>query len=89
MSPTGPVEGTLPKAEKGDPAGGKTVFADAAAAAAIPSRQPGTSGSVGPNLDEALQGKDAAYIEESIVDPTRRSHRASGRASCRRTTARS
>src|SRR5215210_4692280 len=27
------------------------------------------SGSAGPNLDDTLKGKDAAYIKESIVDP--------------------
>ena len=37
--------------------------ADSAAAA--------SSGSVGPDLDEALQGKDAAFIHESIVDPNK------------------
>ena len=29
----------------------------------------GTSGTTGPDLDEVLAGKDAAYIEEQIVDP--------------------
>jgi mono/diheme cytochrome c family protein len=29
----------------------------------------GTSSATGPNLDEALAGKDAAYIEQQIVDP--------------------
>jgi mono/diheme cytochrome c family protein len=29
----------------------------------------GSTGSVGPDLDGALEGKDEAYIEESIVDP--------------------
>ncbi len=29
----------------------------------------GTSATTGPDLDEALAGKDAAFIEESIVDP--------------------
>jgi cytochrome c oxidase subunit 2 len=29
----------------------------------------GTSGSAGPDLDQALRGKDAAFIERSIVDP--------------------
>ena len=27
------------------------------------------NGNVGPNLDEALKGKDAAFVEESIVNP--------------------
>jgi len=30
----------------------------------------GTTMEVGPNLDEALKGKDAAFIRESIVDPS-------------------
>jgi cytochrome c oxidase subunit II len=30
----------------------------------------GTTGEVGPNLDEALQGADADFIMESIVDPS-------------------
>ena len=29
----------------------------------------GTSGTTGPNLDESLAGKDAAYAEQAIVDP--------------------
>ena len=29
----------------------------------------GTTATVGPNLDEVLAGKDAAFIEKSIVDP--------------------
>jgi multisubunit Na+/H+ antiporter MnhG subunit len=28
-----------------------------------------STGAIGPDLDEALAGKDAAYIEEAIVDP--------------------
>jgi cytochrome c oxidase subunit 2 len=30
----------------------------------------GTTGSIGPNLDTALKGKDAAFIKQSIVDPS-------------------
>jgi cytochrome c oxidase subunit 2 len=29
----------------------------------------GTNGTTGPDLDEALKGKDAAFIRKSIVDP--------------------
>ena len=29
----------------------------------------GTSGKTGPDLDKSLQGKDAEFIRESIVDP--------------------
>ena len=69
MSPTGPVEGTLPKAEKGDPAAGKAVFTDAGCGGCHTFQAAGTNATVGPNLDEALKGKDAAFIEESIKDP--------------------
>jgi cytochrome c oxidase subunit 2 len=30
----------------------------------------GTTGSIGPNLDTALKGKDAAFIKQSVVDPS-------------------
>jgi mono/diheme cytochrome c family protein len=57
---------------EGDPAAGREVFTSAA--------QPpcgnchtleaaGTTQTVGPNLDETLGGKDAAFIRESIVNP--------------------
>jgi mono/diheme cytochrome c family protein len=69
VSPTGPVEGTLPKAEKGNPETGKTVYADNGCGGCHTFEAAGTSGRTGPNLDEALKGKDAAFIEQSIVDP--------------------
>jgi mono/diheme cytochrome c family protein len=69
------VEGTVPQEtqiEPGDPEAGKEVFTSAA--------QPpcgnchtyeaaGTTQTLGPNLDEALADKDAAFILESIVNP--------------------
>ena len=69
MSPTGPVQGTLPKAEKGDAAAGKTVFTDTGCGGCHAFKAAGTNGSVGPDLDEALKGKGADFIEESIKDP--------------------
>jgi cytochrome c oxidase subunit II len=69
VSPTGPVQGTLPKAEKGDPAAGKTVFTDAGCGGCHAFMAAGTNATVGPDLDETLKGKDAAFIEESITDP--------------------
>jgi cytochrome c oxidase subunit 2 len=30
----------------------------------------GTSGGTGPDLDQGLKGKDAAFIKQSIVDPS-------------------
>jgi mono/diheme cytochrome c family protein len=67
--PTGPVEGTLPTAEKGNPEAGKTVFVDTGCGGCHTFEAAGTSGTTGPNLDEALKGKDAEFIEQSIVDP--------------------
>ena len=69
VQPTGPVVGTLPQAEKGDPAAGKKVFADAGCGGCHTFKAAGTSATVGPDLDEALKGKDSAFIEESITDP--------------------
>ena len=69
MSPTGPVEGTLPKAEKGNREAGKKVYVDNGCGGCHAFEAAGTSGTTGPNLDESLQGKDADYIEKSIVDP--------------------
>ena len=69
VSPTGPVQGTLPKAEKGDAAGGKAVFTDAGCGGCHAFKAAGTNATVGPDLDEALKGKDADFIEESIKDP--------------------
>ena len=69
VSPTGPVEGTLPKAEKGDPAAGKKVFASSGCGGCHTFAPAGTKGTTGPNLTEALKGKDAEFIRESIVNP--------------------
>jgi mono/diheme cytochrome c family protein len=69
VSPTGPVEGTVPKQEPGNPAAGKTVYADAGCAACHTFEAAGSTGKTGPNLDQSLQGKDEDYVRESIVDP--------------------
>ena len=69
VEPTGPVVGTLPKAGKANPAAGKKVFADSGCAGCHTFQPAGATGKIGPDLDEALKGKDAAFIEESIKDP--------------------
>jgi cytochrome c oxidase subunit 2 len=54
---------------KGDPAAGKQVF-DAQGCGSCHAFKPaGSTGNVGPNLSEVLKGKDAAFIQQSIVDP--------------------
>jgi cytochrome c oxidase subunit II len=69
VSPTGPVEGALPKAAKGDPAAGKKVFNDAGCGGCHAFTPAGSSGAIGPSLDDALKGKSADFIEQSIKDP--------------------
>jgi mono/diheme cytochrome c family protein len=69
VSPTGPVQGTLPKQEAGNPAAGKAVFNESGCGSCHTFNAAGAKGKVGPDLDKALKGKDAAFVRESIVDP--------------------
>ncbi len=58
-----------PPAAQGNPAAGKAVFASQGCGGCHVFTAAGTNGQIGPNLDEALKGKDAAFIRESIVEP--------------------
>ncbi len=69
ISPTGPVEGPVPKAAKGDTAAGKKAFVDSGCGGCHTFSPAGTTGAVGPNLDETLKGKDAEFIRQSIANP--------------------
>jgi len=69
VSPTGSVEGTLPKAAKGNPAEGKKVFVDNGCGGCHTFKAAGTNGKIGPNLDEVLKDKDAEFVKTSITDP--------------------
>ena len=60
-----------PTAAEGDPAAGKAAFAAQGCGGCHAFSAAGTTASVGPDLDEALQGKDAAFVRESIVDPNK------------------
>jgi mono/diheme cytochrome c family protein len=62
---------TAPEEEKpaGDPAAGKALFASNGCGGCHTFEAAGSTGAVGPNLDEGLKGKDAAYVHESIVEP--------------------
>jgi len=79
VSPTAEtVEGALPteptqtvNTSKGDPSAGKEVFASAGCAGCHTFKAAGSSATIGPDLDTALQGKDAAFVLESIVDPNK------------------
>jgi len=48
---------------------GKQVFNDSGCGACHALADAGTTGGVGPDLDDVLADKDAAFIEQSIVDP--------------------
>ena len=69
VSPTGPVEGTLPKAAKGNPAAGKMVFADNGCASCHTFAPAGATGRIGPDLSKVLKGKSADFVKTSITDP--------------------
>jgi mono/diheme cytochrome c family protein len=63
---------TAPNLSGGDAAAGKEIFtttASPACASCHTFQAAGSTGQVGPNLDEGLKGKDAQFIYESIVDP--------------------
>ena len=60
-----------PAASEGDPAAGKAVFAAQGCGGCHTFSAAGTSASVGPDLDEAVQGKDPEFVRESIVDPNK------------------
>jgi mono/diheme cytochrome c family protein len=68
---TGPTETgqTETSAPEGDPAAGKQVFASAGCTSCHTLSAAGSTAQTGPNLDEGLKGKDAAFIRESIVNP--------------------
>jgi mono/diheme cytochrome c family protein len=56
----------------GDPAAGKEIFTSTAqppCSSCHTLKEAGATQTIGPNLDEVLKGKDAAFIHESIVDP--------------------
>lgn len=60
-----------PAAPQGDPAAGRQVFMAQGCGGCHTFSAAGTTGTVGPDLDEALQGKDPAFVLESIVDPNK------------------
>ena len=68
---TTPPATTAPEEEApaGDPAAGKALFASSGCGGCHTFEAAGSSGAVGPNLDEVLEGKDAEFVHKSIVDP--------------------
>ena len=68
---TVPATKPPPPASKGDATAGKEVFLAQGCNNCHTFSAAGSTGSVGPNLDEALKGKDAAFVRESVVDPNK------------------
>jgi cytochrome c2 len=68
---TGQGEGepTSERPVRGDAAAGRTLFMSLGCGSCHAFAAAGTDASVGPNLDESLEGDDADHIRESIVNP--------------------
>jgi mono/diheme cytochrome c family protein len=64
-TPTAPP----PPPPAGNAQAGKAVFLAQGCGSCHTFSPAGSNGMVGPDLDDALKGKDAAFIHESIVDP--------------------
>jgi putative heme-binding domain-containing protein len=56
---------------EGDAAAGKEVFASSGCGGCHTYGPAGSSATIGPDLDTALQGKDPQFVLESIVDPNK------------------
>ena len=66
-APPGPT--TTAEGPSGSPEAGRAVFLEAGCGNCHAFPPAGSTGTVGPNLAEALAGSDAAAIRQSIVDP--------------------
>ena len=63
--------GARPPAAQGDAAAGKQVFESQGCSGCHTFAAAGSTGAIGPDLDKALQGKDAEFVRESITDPNK------------------
>jgi cytochrome c oxidase subunit II len=66
----GGEEGGAPAEGEGSAENGKAVFTAQGCGGCHALADAGSTGGTGPDLDEGLAGKDEAFIEESIVDPS-------------------
>ena len=60
-----------PAAQEGKAPNGKVVFSAQGCASCHTFKAANATGTVGPDLDTALKGKDAAFVRESIDDPNK------------------
>jgi mono/diheme cytochrome c family protein len=72
---TGATETTPPtttapeEAPAGDPEAGEALFTSNGCGGCHTYEPAGTTGAVGPNLDESLEGKDPEYVRQAILNP--------------------
>lgn len=66
---TAPGTTTQEEQPAGDPAVGESAFASSGCGSCHTFAAAEASGTVGPNLDESLAGKDAEYVRRSILEP--------------------
>jgi mono/diheme cytochrome c family protein len=67
--PTTTAPATTAEQPSGSPEAGKAVFQAQGCGGCHTFSAAGANGTVGPNLDQVLAGKDAAFVHESIVEP--------------------
>ena len=60
-----------PAAQEGKAPNGKIVFSAQGCNSCHTFKAANATGTIGPDLDTALQGKDPAFVHESIVDPNK------------------
>lgn len=60
---------SAPRRAAGDPEAGRRVFSAAGCGSCHTLEEAGARGAIGPNFDETLPGRDAAYIRQSILEP--------------------
>jgi len=60
-----------PAAQEGKAPNGKIVFSSQGCGSCHTFKAASATGTVGPDLDTALKGKDATFVHESIVDPNK------------------
>ena len=68
---TGTTTEKQPPAPTGDATAGKSLFEAQGCGGCHTFSAAGSSGAVGPDLDQALKGKSAEFVHESIVDPNK------------------
>jgi mono/diheme cytochrome c family protein len=67
--PPAPTPPTPTEEPSGSPEAGSAVFESTGCGSCHTFEAAGSSGTIGPNLDDTLAGKDAGYVRRAIVEP--------------------